>query len=271
VLARAAELAAVTLEARPGGPPEPEAPRGPPPLDDEAFDALVAPLLQRFGRLDEGDVAGDVSMYLEGRGLLEAAKREGWAALPRPEFQSSWVRMLLDVFGEETVVRSGLVNRALDGFLHPQNRLLIPWRDPQGRVYTLQRRRLDDDKPKYVTATGRPARWPYGVNKISAARPLVPIAIVEGALDALALEELCARRRVPVIVLGIQGVSGWRSSWGALARDRGAIVALDADKAGEAAVALILRDLAEQGATSAERWRPVGGAKDWTEQLEAGA
>jgi DNA primase len=268
VLRRAAELAHVRLDER-APPPAPEPPKGHAPLSDEDFAALVLPLLH-VGRLDTleeerergpSGVSSDVALYLEGRCLLDAARAEGWAALPPPEFQDSWLKMLVDVFGDDVVARSGLT-RGDGTFAHPEARLVIPWRDPSGRVYTLQRRHLDDRKPKYVSPSGRAPRWPYGVHRLAAAHPKTPVAIVEGAIDALALNALCRH----VLPLGIQGTQGWRASWGKLAEGRLAIVALDADKAGEAAVKQIARDLAEHGAYPVERWTPVKG-KDWAEQL----
>jgi len=271
VLRRAAELARVQLEERPTAPAPPSEPMAPGPLPDEDFAALVAPLLH-VGRLDDPElwecsgVAGDVTRYLYCRGLLTQARREGWGALPRPEFQGAWLRMLLDNFGEDTIRRSGLANRDLDAFAHPEARLVIPWRDPKGRVYTLQRRRLDDGKPKYVSPAGRPPRWPYGVHRLAAVDPACPVAFVEGAIDVLAIETLYLRRHVPILALGIQGVSGWRASWGALARERQAFVALDADKAGDQAIMIIGKDLVEQGAWPVERHAPARG-KDWADLL----
>lgn len=272
VLKLAAELAAIQLEDRPARSPSPApVPAGPTALPDDVFASLVAPLLWT-GCLDDSATAGDVTCYLEGRGLLEEAQREGWAALPPPEFQHAVIRQMRDTHGDDVVARSGLVHVPAGGepdwrrFLHADARLIIPWRDPSGLVYTLQRRRLDDGKPKYVAATGRSPRWPYGVHWIAARSGAV--AVVEGAIDALALKVLLERRGVDVVPLGIQGVQGWRSSWATLARDRDAFVAFDADAAGEKAVAIVARDLAEQGARKVARMAPTTG-KDWAEALEA--
>jgi DNA primase len=277
---RAAELASLDPEGctpRVSLPRRVPAPREDPPLPEETFAAVIAPLLH-IGRLDAGAVAADVCGYLARRGLLEAARADGWAALPVPEFQPSWSAMLLDAaepvagyappFSAEDVRRSGLLAR--DGFAHPENRLCIPWRDPAGRVVNLQRRRLDAGEPRYAGARGRGFAWPYGIERIAHASDETPLAFCEGAIDVLALRAACAARGDSAVVLGVPGISGWRASWAALARGRAAIVAFDADDAGDRVVARLAAELADAGALCVERWRPPG-AKDWAEAWVAGA
>lgn len=282
LLAQGALLAGISLE--PGAPlptvpravPRPPPP-GLPPLEDATFEALVAPLLH-LGQLDGSAISADVTRYLEGRHLLTVARREGWAAFPAPACQGSWIRMLVDVFGRDVVARSGLVYVNAKGepdfrrFAHPEARLVIPWRDPSGRIYTLQRRRLDDAKPKYASTTGRTPRWPYGIHRLAGTPDAVPVAFVEGAIDAAALEALASAHGRVIVGLGIQGVGAWTTErgprWGELARGRVASVAFDADQAGEDAVRRVADDLAAGGARRIERLRPKG-AKDWAEALTA--
>jgi DNA primase len=73
--------------------------RAPSPLDasDLAF-AAVAEVLLYAGRLDGGPLSRDVCAYLDGRGLLDVARAEGWAALPPAgPAARSWARMLRDI------------------------------------------------------------------------------------------------------------------------------------------------------------------------------
>jgi len=291
VLTAAARLAGINLpanrndyQARPR-PPAPEPlPPGPPPLPDERFAEIVAPLLS-MGRLDTAEdvrerggsfVCGEVCDYLDGRGLLDLARAEGWAALPAPgPSQTSWVAMLVEFFGEEDVARTGLVPLDDDGRIIPRGfvqgaaRLVIPWRRPDGTITTLQRRRLDDGKPKYVSPYGRAPRFPYGVERLASADPEATVAIVEGAIDTLALRSLRLANGKPATVVGIQGVSGWRREWAALFAYRPVAVALDPDAAGDAAVAGIVADLQRANARlPIERWRPPSGAKDWGTMVE---
>ncbi len=307
VLRIAADLAGVYLEDRkPGAPrpaPRPPAPPPPPPepvlphtLDAETFHALVVPMLH-VGALDvDSDIARDVCVALTERHMLALAQRAGLAAHPVPSCQGSWIRLLVDEYGLEAVARSGLVSvsddaarvrRAehrvqLDGseyavdlrsFTWSECRLIIPWRTEAGLVQTVQRRLVGrasaSRTPKYTTATRRPVMQPYGVHKLAAAPADAPIAIVEGALDALALEALLAARGVPAVVLGIPGAQGWRPEWAALCAGRAVATATDPDDAGERAALQIERDVAAAGATRVDRWRPGGGAHDWAEQWAA--
>lgn len=286
VLEAAARIAGVTLTDRPSGAPRapraplpPPMPAGPPPLDDERFAEIVAPLLT-MGRLDTEDevrergrsaVCGDVCDYLASRGLLDLARAEGWAALPpQGPSQVSWVAMLVELFGEDDVKRTGLVPVGEDGaivprgFVQPGARLVIPWRRPDGVITTLQRRRLDDQKPKYVSPMGRAPRFPYGIERLATAHAETPVAIAEGAIDSAALRTLRRDAGKPAVVVGIQGVSGWRKEWAHLFAHRPVAIALDPDAAGEGAVEGIRSDLERALARMpAERWRPPAGAKDW--------
>lgn len=158
-----------------------------PTLRDDIFAAMAADLLA-LGRLDGGADVNDVEvedacLYLAGRRLLEAARAEGWAALPPPgESANSWARALVDRFGEDTAKASGLLRRMRAGwsFTHGEHRLLIPWRSPDGELYTIQRRRLDASGPG-VFPRDRAPRWPFGCERVNAGAPLVRvIAMFEG-------------------------------------------------------------------------------------------
>src|SRR5262249_34733220 len=123
---------------------------------------------------------------------------------------------------------------------------------------------------KYIFPFGsaRAPTMPYGVHLPAEAPLACPLAIVEGAVDTIALLLLARRRGEPCAAVGIPGVSSWRAAWGSLARGRVAYVGLDVDQAGERACAIIARDLAEGGAVRVERLSPEQG-RDWAEALEA--
>jgi DNA primase len=264
VLREGANIAGIRL-----GQARPQIGRGPAvraPLEDGVFAELAA-LLLRLGALDNGELTRDVVAYLRGRRLLHLAQAEGWGALPPASVQRAWLTgVLLDAFGADVLARSGLVRGS--AFAEPGARLLIPWRDAAGSVCTLQRRRIDKAMPKYVIPAGRPPRCPYGVHWLAGAAPDAPVAFVEGAVDAIALRELCARHNRQIVPLGIPGVAGWTGAWAELARGRLAYVALDADSAGERAVENLSADLLVAGATAVKRWTPRG-AKDWADVLHA--
>ena len=277
VAKRAAELAGVPLDGPPLPPlpPRPAAPPQDPPLGDDRFAAVVAPILYCGQLVPENTGAADVVAYLAGRGLLEAARADGWAALPPTANQEQWSRALWDAaeqapgyalpFTRPELVRAGLFRG--DGFAHPENRLAIPYRDREGRVVGLQRRRLDGQKAcKYVFAAGRPV-LPYGLDRLDQVPAAAPIVWVEGAADVLALRLILEARGEVALVLGLPGVAAWRESWAPYARGRVAAVAVDTDAAGESAVMKIARDLASAGARRLERWAPPG--KDWASDMGA--
>jgi DNA primase len=238
-----------------------------PALEDTRF-AAIAEVILEAGRLDDSPIARDVSRYLAQRKLLDLAREDGWAALPPAgEAQAAWVRMLVDVYGRRDVELSGLVWRRGRGFCvaHPAHRLVIPWRSPEGVIYTLQRRRIDgEDEKKYVFPAGRPARWPYGIERVRQGESL---AIVEGAIDALALRWLLRRDAMGGAVVGLAGVQSWDAAWARFAGVH-AIIGLDADRAGHLAVGGIAHDLVLAGVEHLERRKPRSG-KDWADTLMA--
>lgn len=246
----------------------------PAPVLDEATFAAMAEALLWVGRLDGGPIAGDVARYLAGRKLLDLAREEGWAALPPPgDAQAAWLKMLVDVFGREAVEASGLVWKKGRGlsFAHPQHRLVIPWRSPEGKVVTLQRRRIDaEPEKKYVFPAGRPARFPYGIEKVrggNGGKGGETLAIVEGAADVLALRWLLRRDGVEAAVVGLAGAQSWDGAWARYA-GKAAIIGLDADRTGHLAVGGIAHDLVLAGVEKLERWKPRVG-KDWADTLLA--
>ena len=90
--------------------------------------------------------------------------------------------------------------------------------------------------------------------------------LVEGAVDVLARRALDRRQGLERVVLGVPGVEGWRAEWAEFAKGREAVIATDADAAGDAVVARWSADLFEAGATDVSRVRPTVG-KDWADVL----
>lgn len=237
----------------------------PPTLETEAFDGLVQSLL-RPSELTSSSRAG---MYLARRGLLPAATADGWGALPEdPLALADLVRSIV-AGGASDWRRSGLFTEAGD-LKFRANVLLIPWRDENGLITTLQRRVIEGDQPrhKYVFPDGRPPCAPYGAAALSTRAP-GEIVFVEGAVDVLAYRTLCARAGIRRTVLGLPGVAGWRSSWAAYGKGRIVHVALDADEAGDRAAERLAVDLHRAGALRVVRRRP-NGANDWADRLAGG-
>lgn len=282
VLAEAAHIAGLRLASPSTGYAAPRAVAAPrsvrrepavEPLADDAFAELAEVLLG----LCPVSAEPDVLAYLEARGVAELAQH--WGALPGDRGRLAEVAAAVsERCGREAWLRCGLAHAAgprAGEWLFVDHRLVIPWRAAgvAGDVLSLQRRLVREPRerePKYVVTTGRPARAPYGCeDALEELGEGVEVYIVEGALDVLALRLLARREAKPYAVLGIPGVEHWAKhleAVGALARGRVAVIALDADDAGERHVSDLRCALLGAGARRVLRSRPVGG-KDWCEVL----
>ena len=271
----------------------------------------------------EGCACGcvDVRRYLEDRGLLDLALRDGWRSLPtHPSERAQLARNVVVKVGREAWEASGLVLSWHDNetgerkvlaseFRRPHHRVVIPWRDRAGRVTLLQRRLLlaveldakvwprrrlltDPRDPrvpeadrrlvgggKYDDSAGKIVD-PYGAHRLAAHPQGAPVAFVEGAASALALEVLHregAREQdpqpLPLVALAIGSTSTWSADWCELARDRPAFVGLDVDakdNATDATSGSIAADLEGVAASVAEVVPQYDGERlnDWGDLLE---
>lgn len=291
----------VSAPAAPAAPP----PRPAPTADERELGAALDELLGACPLVDLDGAGGDLAASLAFRGLLDEARADGWGALPHPGV--SRVRDLdegagfpfRDDGGNAAVLGalagSGALARldwlmAPHGWKHGDHRLLIPWRGPAGRVWTLQRRwcRHDGDtaaspgerKYRFPERKDVPApagAYPYGWERAEdgAAEELW---LCEGAVDSLALRALNRRGALrtgggerSMAVLGLAGLQSWSSVADvvtSLARGRRVFLALDADAPADKAAEQITPDLYRAGATQVRRLRPQQG-KDWAEWLEA--
>jgi DNA primase len=290
VLARAAALAGIRLDERTPrvtprrGEPSPsrrmvEPPPPPSPRrdtdEDRAVQRLYASLLEACP-LDSEGVA-----YLEGRAPGLAERAVGWGALPAAARDQSEVeRFLVREHGEAAWRASGLARDGGEGFVYSDHRLLIPWRAAgvDGAVVALQRRAMRapvEREPKYIFGRARAAAYPFGVediaDEIDSADELV---IVEGAMDALAMRALSdAHPAAARVVVGLPGVATWQQHLDFIAKwcaGRRAVVALDADAAGEGVVSAMASALRQRGAAATTRRSP-GVGKDWVDALAATA
>ncbi len=241
----------------------------PAPLDDASFHNVATKLLA-LCPLDSDD---EVLRYTDARRLTIQAGRAGCGALPPIPRQAEVIEALLKTFELETLVKAGLLKKDQDDkverrwFHCPSNRLVLPWRNSAAQIQNLQRRQIGDGKgPKYTFPSGRAPTFPFGSEFEHEG---APIAFVEGALDVLAVRQLCARAQLPVLCLGIPGVDNWRKDWAKRTKGRDVLVGLDADKAGNKHAAIVARDCLEAGARSVKRWGPRE-AKDWAEMVEVG-
>lgn len=242
---------------------EPEA------ISPASYNAIAQALLELCPLDSDPDVLG----YVDRRILLVQAGRTHCAALPRPELQAVTITRLLDTFSAESLELAGLlwrndageINRA--SFAYPHNRFVIPWRQLDGSIASLQRRRVDDDpRKKYVFPRGSRPPLPFGAEQLRAHDAERTLVFCEGALDVLALRLLDWRDGLGILPLGLPGVDGWQSGWARFAKGRNVRIGLDADDAGERKVQAIADELYKAGARAVERWEPA--AKDWCAVVE---
>jgi DNA primase len=216
-------------------------------LTDDEMHALGIEILDA-GRLNVRRQTRPVEDYLRSRYLLQAAIATGWAAMPG-----------LHRWPADLLLRAGLLREDRDtGEMRevwPAHRLVIPWRRSDGRIDTLQRRLIAPSRrpqtPPYVFLRGRRPKEPYGVERLRTGQP---IAWVEGAMDAEALQCITSGK---LVALGLPGVNGWISAWSRYAEGRRMYIATDGDKPGEDCAAQIAHDCG-----GGERRRAPAG-QDW--------
>lgn len=228
-----------------------------PKIDADRYDSIVDALLKRCPLREQRDVAD----YVRGRGIYADAEAHGLGALPRDTHQL--VRDLSAEFGEKDVEAAGLAKAGKVPF--GAHRLLIPWRGRDGKVCSLQRRRIDNEHPRYVSPPSLGPTQPFGAEHYEAAlafhrlggrEPVV--AWTEGALDALALTALNRRGdNVPMIVLAIPSATTVRPEWSVFNDGMHVEVYTDADAAGEKAAAALVA--ISKGARSVRRFVPEVG------------
>ncbi len=222
---------------------------------------IAAFVLRAFPVTDDVEVAA----YVKSRGVLAEAIADCWAALPTTASLAPVATDVIAKFGAEAWGTFGLTHA--DGTVkHASHRLLIPWRGIDGRIVAVQRRAVSNMSPKYVFASRAHITIPYGTDKLADAGPSTDVALVEGAIDALAYRVLSRCHGHRRVVLGLPGTSGWRAEWASLVTGRVVHVATDADEAGDAVAPRIGAECYRAGAVRVLRHRPHD-SKDWCELL----
>ncbi|MEP2102327.1 DNA primase [Parasphingorhabdus sp.] len=132
--------------------------------------------------------------YLKNRGISEKTIREfgfGFAPDSRGRLKEA-----LSVHGVDQLVEAGLLIKVddRDPYDRFRGRLMIPIRDPRGRVIAFGGRILGDGEPKYLNSPDTPlfdkGRTLYNLDKASpASRQTGRILVVEGYMDAIALAQ----------------------------------------------------------------------------------
>ncbi len=132
--------------------------------------------------------------YLKNRGISEKTIRDfgfGFAPDSRGRLKEA-----LSVHGVDQLVEAGLLIKVddRDPYDRFRGRLMIPIRDPRGRVIAFGGRILGDGEPKYLNSPDTPlfdkGRTLYNLDKASpASRQTGRILVVEGYMDAIALAQ----------------------------------------------------------------------------------
>lgn len=247
--------------------------------EDGSVDAVAAVLA------DRAPVTGDraAMAYLRSRGLDGSRVARGWYALPADEAARARLRdEVVERVGAEAWASSGLSSiegprEGLWSYAWHGPRVVIPWRAPNGTVESLQGRLMGEESKgvrKYVFPRGRRPRWPFGVEGVADLGADAAVAVVEGALDAVSFNLLADAAGADAYAVAVPGVSAWDARWLRLFARRPCIVALDADRAGDAAVGEMRARLGSVARRDANRRpmvsvkRPRSG-KDWNDALTA--
>jgi DNA primase len=132
--------------------------------------------------------------YVEKRGISEATRKAfglGYA----PDSKTG-LRRALERFGDAMLVEAGLLIQVEDKEPYDRfrDRLMIPIRDPRGRVVAFGGRIIGQGEPKYLNSPDTPlfdkGRTLYNLDRAApAARKANRMIVVEGYLDVIALAQ----------------------------------------------------------------------------------
>ena len=113
---------------------------------------------------------------------------------------------------DENAVRTarlGVVFKPQPGHEQFQGMISIPYQTPTG-VVAIKFRRLDNGQPKYTAPMGQRTRM---YNVLALGRATDTVAVCEGELDALVLEQM-----VSVPSVGVSGANNWKDHFPRLLR-----------------------------------------------------
>jgi DNA primase len=239
--------------------------------------ARLGELLERTAQfyshyLWESGEAGRAREYLASRGLGEEVLRAfgvGYAPSAWDQVVSRGQRAR---FGVAELTAAGLVQKGRQGGYYDRfrARIMFPVRDGRGRVQGFGARALrPDSKPKYLNSPEgelyRKGRTLYGIDRARAAIAKAGRAVVvEGYMDALAahqagIEEAVAVMGTAITPEQLQLLSGHAEE---------AVLALDADRAGRAAMLRAQRVAGSRKLRLRVAAMPAG--EDPADMLEAG-
>jgi DNA primase len=141
----------------------------------------------------QGLAGAEAREYLKRRGIDQDAVQRFGIGLA-PDSRNALKRALAHL-GEEALVETGMLIRPDEGETYDRfrGRLMIPIRDPRGRVIAFGGRTLGDGEPKYLNSPDTPlfdkGRTLYNIDRASpASRAAKRLIVVEGYMDVIALD-----------------------------------------------------------------------------------
>ena len=204
-----------------------------------------------FAEQLDGIEGASARAYLGGRDIGEATRRRfGFGLAPDSRGR---LKAALSGFGNDKLVEAGLLIEPEGEEREPydrfRGRLMIPIRDPRGRVIAFGGRILGSGEPKYLNSPETPlfdkGRTLYNLDRAApAAREARRVVVVEGYMDVVALDQAgIAEAVAPLGTALTEGQLGllWRLS-------PSPILCFDGDAAGQkAALRAALRALPHVG------------------------
>ena len=192
-----------------------------------------------------------------------------------PDSRTALKRALAKL-GEDKLIETGMLIQPEEGGKEPydrfRGRLMIPIRDPRGRVIAFGGRILGDGEPKYLNSPDTPlfdkGRTLYNIDRAGpASRAAKRLIVVEGYMDVIALDragiaEVVAPNGTAVTEAQLERM--WRL-------DPAPILCFDGDSAGrKAAIRAALRALPHLGPERTLRFVELPAGQDPDDVVNAG-
>lgn len=222
----------------------------------------------------QGIAGADAREYLKRRGIDQATVvRFGIGLAPDGR---NVLKRALDHLGEHKLVETGMLikpeEKGKESYDRFRGRLMIPIRDPRGRVIAFGGRILGEGEPKYLNSPDTPlfdkGRTLYNIDRASpASRAAKRLIVVEGYMDVIALDragiaEVVAPNGTAVTEAQLERM--WRL-------DPSPILCFDGDNAGKkAAIRAALRALPHIGPDRTLRFVELPAGQDPDDVIRSG-
>jgi len=235
---------------------------------------VMAEVAKWYAEQLQGVGGAEARDYLKRRGIDGATAQRFGIGLA-PHNRTALKRALEKTLGEDKLVETGMLIKPDEGgatYDRFRGRLMIPIRDPRGRVIAFGGRILGEGEPKYLNSPDTPlfdkGRTLYNIDRAGpASRTAKRLIVVEGYMDVIALD----RAGIAEVV----APNGTAVTEGQLERmwrlDPSPILCFDGDSAGrKAAVRAALRALPLIGAERTLRFVELPPGQDPDDVVRSG-